>query len=156
MARKLEQGEMDLYYQNQGQAQENIEVERKKKTKQRERRIKENKKKQEDAFDLEKDYIHISEKRLDFIKKIVEKCDANTLLLFHTIDYGQRILSKLKEELPDKDFYYIDGEISGKKREIIKKEMENTDTLANAELQKNVIIAKMQTGEIEDADECKN
>jgi superfamily II DNA or RNA helicase len=79
-----------------------------------------------DAFDLEKDYIHISEKRLDFIKKIVEKCDSNTLLLFHTIDYGQRILSKLKEELPDKDFYYIDGEISGKKREIIKKEMENT------------------------------
>jgi superfamily II DNA or RNA helicase len=79
-----------------------------------------------DAFDLEKDYIHISEKRLDFIKKIVEKCDSNTLLLFHTIEYGQRILSKLKEELPDKDFYYIDGEISGKKREIIKKEMENT------------------------------
>ena len=35
-------------------------------------------------------------------------------------------MSKLKEELHDKDFYYIDGEISGKKREIIKKEMENT------------------------------
>jgi superfamily II DNA or RNA helicase len=80
-----------------------------------------------DAFELEKAYIHVSEKRLDFIKKIVEKCDSNTLLLFHTIDYGQQILKKLEKELPDRDYYYIDGEISGKKREEIKKQMEVTD-----------------------------
>ena len=79
-----------------------------------------------DAFELEKSYIHISDKRLDFIKKIVEKCDSNTLLLFHTIDYGQKILSKLQKELPGKDYFYIDGEISGKKREEIKKQMEIT------------------------------
>jgi superfamily II DNA or RNA helicase len=80
-----------------------------------------------DAFDLEKDYIHISERRLDFIKKIVDKCDSNTLLLFHTIEYGQSIFNKLQKECPGREFYYIDGEISGKKREVIKKEMENTD-----------------------------
>lgn len=80
-----------------------------------------------DAFELEKAYIHISEKRLDFIKKIVEKCDSNTLLLFHTIEYGQRILKKLETELPERDYFYIDGEISGKKREEIKKQMEITD-----------------------------
>lgn len=79
-----------------------------------------------DAFELEKAYIHISEKRLDFIKKIVEKCDTNTLLLFHTIEYGQKILNKLETELPGRDYYYIDGEISGKKREEIKKQMEVT------------------------------
>jgi superfamily II DNA or RNA helicase len=79
------------------------------------------------AFDLEKEYIHQSDKRLDFIKKIVDKCDSNTLLLFHTIEYGQKIFNRLKDELTDKEFYYIDGEVSGKKREIIKKEMENTD-----------------------------
>ncbi len=79
-----------------------------------------------EAFDIEKDYIHISGKRLDFIKKIVEKCDSNTLLLFHTIDYGQQILAKLQKELPGRDYYYIDGEISGKKREEIKKQMEVT------------------------------
>lgn len=79
-----------------------------------------------DAFDLEKEYIHRSEKRLDFIKKITDKCDSNTLVLFHTIEYGQRIFNKLKIECPDKDFYYIDGEVSGKKREEIKKEMEKT------------------------------
>ena len=80
-----------------------------------------------EAFDLEKEYIHQSEKRLDFIKKIVDRCNSNTLVLFHTIEYGQKIFNKLKTELPDKDFYYIDGEVSGKNREEIKKEMEKTD-----------------------------
>lgn len=79
------------------------------------------------AFELEKQYIHNSDKRLDFIKKIVDKCDSNTLILFHTIEYGQKILNKLQSEITDKEFYYIDGEISGKKREVIKKEMEKTD-----------------------------
>jgi hypothetical protein len=79
-----------------------------------------------DAFDLEKDYIHVSDKRLEFIKKIVDKCDSNTLLLFHTIEYGQKILNKLQSELTNKQFFYIDGETSGKKREEIKKQMEVT------------------------------
>ena len=78
------------------------------------------------AFDLEKAYIHQSEKRLEFIKKIVNKCENNTLLLFHTIDNGQKIFNKLSTEIDNKDFYYIDGEISGKKREEIKKKMEET------------------------------
>lgn len=79
-----------------------------------------------EAFELEKDYIHQSGKRLEFIKKIVNKCESNTLLLFHTIEYGQQIYNTLSKEITDKDFYYIDGEISGKKREEIKKLMEIT------------------------------
>jgi superfamily II DNA or RNA helicase len=79
-----------------------------------------------EALDIEKNYIHISEKRIDFIKKIVDKCDSNTLVLFHTIEYGKKILEKLSSEITDKEFFYIDGEISGKKREAIKKEMEKT------------------------------
>ena len=79
------------------------------------------------AFDFEKRYIHQSDKRLDFIKKLVDKCTNNTLLLFHTIENGQRIFNKLSEEIKDKEFYYIDGEISGRKREEIKKQMEVTD-----------------------------
>ncbi len=79
-----------------------------------------------EALELEKKYIHESETRLEFIKKIVDKCDSNTLVLFHTIDYGNKILNKLQSELPNKDFYYIDGAVSGKKREAIKKEMEKT------------------------------
>jgi superfamily II DNA or RNA helicase len=77
-----------------------------------------------EALDIEKAYIHESEARIDFIKKIVNKCDNNTLVLFHTIEYGERLLARLSEELDDKDFYYIDGSVSGKKREEIKKEME--------------------------------
>jgi superfamily II DNA or RNA helicase len=79
-----------------------------------------------EAFRYEKDFIQQSEKRLEFIKKIVDKCDKNTLLLFHTIEYGKKIYDKLKSEITDKEFYYIDGEVSGKKREEIKKEMETT------------------------------
>lgn len=79
-----------------------------------------------DAFRLEKEFIQQSQKRLDFIVKLIQKCDSNTLILFHTIEYGQRILNELKSNISDKDFYYIDGEISNKEREFIKKEMENT------------------------------
>jgi len=78
------------------------------------------------AFDFEKAYIHQSDKRLEFIKNLVNKCNNNTLLLFHTIENGQKIFNKLKSEITDKEFYYIDGEVSGKKREEIKKLMEIT------------------------------
>jgi superfamily II DNA or RNA helicase len=80
-----------------------------------------------DAFRIEKEFIQQSQKRLDFIVKLVQKCDSNTLILFHTIEYGQKILNELKSQITDKDFYYIDGEINNKEREFIKKEMENTD-----------------------------
>jgi superfamily II DNA or RNA helicase len=79
-----------------------------------------------EALDLEKKFIHQSEKRLNFIKKIIDKCDKNTLVLFHSIEYGQQILNKLRTEISDKDFFYIDGEVRNKEREEIKKFMEET------------------------------
>jgi superfamily II DNA or RNA helicase len=79
-----------------------------------------------DAFRIEKEFIQQSEKRLDFIVKLIKKCDSNTLVLFHTIEYGKKIFERLKSEISDKDFYYIDGEINNKQREFIKKEMELT------------------------------
>lgn len=79
-----------------------------------------------EAFDIEKDYIHISDKRLKFITKIVKKCKKNTLVLFHTIDYGTEIFNRLKKNVPNREYYYIDGSVSGKKREEIKKKMEET------------------------------
>lgn len=79
-----------------------------------------------EVFRYEKEFIQQSTKRMDFIKKIVSKCEQNTLLLFHTIEYGQKILSELLEAFPDKKFYYIDGEVSGKKRNEIKAELEKT------------------------------
>lgn len=79
-----------------------------------------------DVFRFEKDLIQASDRRLNFIKKLVEKCDSNTLLLFHTIEYGQKIFNTLKQEIPNKEFHYIDGEVNNKKREEIKKRMEVT------------------------------
>lgn len=75
-------------------------------------------------YDMEKSYTHNSEERLNFITNLVSKFQKNSLVLFQTIENGQRILDKLSTELPDKDFYYIDGSVSGKKREKIKAEME--------------------------------
>lgn len=79
------------------------------------------------AMEVEKAYIHESTKRLDFISKIVQKCDSNTLVLFHSIEYGKKLFEKLKTDCPDKEFSYIDGEIKNKSRESIKGEMEKTD-----------------------------
>lgn len=79
-----------------------------------------------DAFRLEKEFIQTSDARMEFLKKLVLKCESNTLILFHTIEYGTRIYEKLRSEIIDKDFYYIDGEINNKKREEIKSQMELT------------------------------
>jgi hypothetical protein len=35
-----------------------------------------------------------------------------------------KIFEKLKSEIPEKEFFYIDGEVNNKNREHIKKEME--------------------------------
>ena len=80
-----------------------------------------------EAYLIEKEYIHLSDKRLNFMSKILKKCENNTLVLFHTIEYGKKIYEKMKSEMPNKEFYYIDGNITGKNREIIKKEMELND-----------------------------
>lgn len=80
-----------------------------------------------EVLNFEKDYIHRSEKRKEIIKKIIDKCDNNTLLLFHSIEHGQSLLNYLSENCKDKEFFYIDGEVKNKERERIKQEMEKTD-----------------------------
>ena len=82
-----------------------------------------------DAYRHEKDFCQASEKRIEFVKRLVARCDKNTLLLFHTIEHGQRLLAALSEGLPDKEFFYIDGEVSGKRRNEIKAEMEKTESV---------------------------
>ena len=80
-----------------------------------------------EAYLIEKEYIHLSEKRIRFISKIINKCDNNTLVLFDTIEYGKTLLEKMKKDMPEKEFYYIDGEVKTKDREVIKKNMEISD-----------------------------
>lgn len=87
------------------------------------------------CYDLECEKIQQSEERLGVLSKIVSGFKANGLVLFHNTDYGQKILERLKEDHPDKEFYYIDGSVknNGSKKNIennrkfIKAEMEKTD-----------------------------
>jgi superfamily II DNA or RNA helicase len=78
------------------------------------------------AYDLEKEYAQKSEKRLHFLAKLVSKFDSNSLILFHNIEYGTRLYDYFRDNISDKEFYYIDGEVDSKKRTAIKKIMEDT------------------------------
>lgn len=77
------------------------------------------------AYLLEKAKIQESEKRLDFIKKIATLSTSNMLILFENIEHGQKLFKKC-QEIEGKRVFYIDGQTSGKKREAIKAEMEQT------------------------------
>lgn len=72
-----------------------------------------------ELYEYEKKFIQKSEKKQNFIQKLVEKkCDGNTLILFHSIEYGLEVFEKVKQII-GKDVHYIDGEVSGKKRKEI-------------------------------------
>lgn len=78
------------------------------------------------AWQLEREYIHNSSKRKTFVKNLVDKFKSNSLLLFHTIEYGTEMYNYLKDNCQDKDVFYIDGSVNTDKREYIKKKMEDT------------------------------
>jgi superfamily II DNA or RNA helicase len=82
------------------------------------------------SFDLEKLRVQESEPRLKLIEKIVRAATSNTLVLFHKKDYGRVLYERLSALNDGKRYYYIDGGISGPARELIKAEMEKTDTPA--------------------------
>ncbi len=84
------------------------------------------------AYELEREYIHNSNKRKVFIKNLVDKFKQNSLVLFHTIVYGTELYNYIKDNCVGKDVYYIDGQTSTEKREYIKKKME--DTSANPKI----------------------
>ena len=79
------------------------------------------------AYQLEKEYAQKSLKRKVFFRKLVEKFKNNSLILFHTIEYGTMLYEYLRDNISNKHFYYIDGSTKKDKREKIKKLMEITD-----------------------------
>ena len=79
------------------------------------------------AYLLEREYAQKSLKRKIFFRKLVDKFNNNSLILFHNIEYGTELFEYLRDNIIDKHFYYIDGSTSKEKREVIKKLMEVTD-----------------------------
>lgn len=77
-------------------------------------------------FNLERNFINQSEKRLDFVCNVIKKSSSNSLVLFHRIEYGERLYQKLRN-ITDKKVYYVDGGISADMREDFKQRMEKND-----------------------------
>jgi len=78
------------------------------------------------AYLLEKEYVQQSLRRKIFFRKLTEKFNNNSLILFHNIKYGKGLYEYLRDNIPNKFFYYIDGTTPKIKREKIKKIMEIT------------------------------
>lgn len=77
-------------------------------------------------FGLEQNFINQDEKRLNFISQIIKKSTSNSLVLFHKIEYGEKLYKKLKE-VTDKKIYYVDGGVNADLREEFKARMEKND-----------------------------
>lgn len=80
-------------------------------------------KKGAEALALERNFVIENEKRFNFIMKLIGKCTKNTLVLFHHIEYGKRMYERLKDIMPERNIYYIDGATAKETREKIIAEM---------------------------------
>ena len=71
---------------------------------------------------LERDIIQNDRRRMLLVRKLVEvqPNKENLLLLFDELDFGKRYLEFLKEQFPERVFYYVDGDIDGDERESIR------------------------------------
>lgn len=75
-------------------------------------------------FNLERDFIIENEKRLNFVCRLINKSEKNSLVLFHKIKHGEKLYKKLKE-ISSKNIYYVDGGINANLREEFKSRMED-------------------------------
>ena len=78
------------------------------------------------ALDIEKEFVRASDKRDNFIVKIVDKCTQNVLILFYIKEYGRKLHEKMQAAFPDRVCHYIDGDINNEERNNIKKALEDT------------------------------
>ena len=79
------------------------------------------------AWELERNYAQASLPRKVFLGKLVTKFKQNSIVLFQNLDYGTDLYNYFRDNIPGKDFYYIDGNTRKDQREAIRKELEKTD-----------------------------
>jgi superfamily II DNA or RNA helicase len=81
-----------------------------------------------EAYNSEMKYIYAQESRTEFIAKLLEKVEGNSLVLFGKKGtHGIPMFERLKELLPNHTLLYIDGDVSNEQREVYKKMMEAND-----------------------------
>ncbi|MDY0268812.1 DEAD/DEAH box helicase family protein [Trichloromonas sp.] len=79
------------------------------------------------AYLLEKEFVQKSLRRKLFFKKLCDRFNNNSLILFHNIEYGKMLYEYLRDNCINKHLYYVDGTTIKEKRETIKKLMEITE-----------------------------
>ncbi len=69
----------------------------------------------------EMSYLVDSELRLEFLLKIIKTINKNILILFKHLKYGKLIYERLKENIPDRNIYYVAGSTKSEIRENVRK-----------------------------------
>jgi len=82
-----------------------------------------------DKYRTETEFLIKNKFRNNFISKAVSKINKNTLILIDYIEHGQILEQTLKLNLPDKQIYFIRGEVEVEEREKIKNLMEISDNI---------------------------
>jgi superfamily II DNA or RNA helicase len=82
-----------------------------------------------DILQIERKVVQESEKRLNFIIKLVSKIEKNTLILFNDVKngYGKSIYNGIFRNIPEKTVFYIDGSTDLETRNSMKQQMETGD-----------------------------
>ena len=90
-------------------------------------------------YHLEREIVQNDPRRMTLVRKLIErqKEKDNLLLLFDTLEFGERYFEYLKSEFPDKYFRYVAGDVSATDREDIRKFASNNDNV--------VIVASLGT-----------
>ena len=77
-------------------------------------------------YQSEMDYIVRCEERNKFIKNLTLSLEGNTLLLFQFVEkHGKILYNDLVKEAPDRNIFFVSGEIDGETREEIRKIVED-------------------------------
>lgn len=83
-----------------------------------------------DDYQKQNDFICSSEKRNNFISKLVQKIDSNCLLLFTKKEkHGHIVKDILEQQLEGKEIIYLDGETAIEEREDVRKLIETKNNI---------------------------
>lgn len=77
-------------------------------------------------LNLEQNFANSQDIRLQFVTDVISKSTKNSLVLFHHIEYGNKIMNLLKQKT-DKKIVYIDGSVNKDVRLYNKESLENDE-----------------------------
>ena len=80
-------------------------------------------------YETEIKYIVNIERRNEFVAKLATQCKGTTLVLFRFIDQGTKLYDLISEKATERNVHYIDGGVTGKDRELIRKNANTADDI---------------------------